>query len=264
MEGANALALKYTGGLLLAAGLGLLVYAVVAFRRASGRARWVTTSGIVRSSRVVLSTSQLGQAYRPEILYEYSVGGWHYTSTVWAYGREGLTSKDDAQRIVARYTPGALVRVYYMPGRPRVSTREPGLRDQSLGILFGLSACAGIGLGILMLVAPPSVPGAQATPQVGMGPLSFTAYFLLLVLGVVLTIWVGRQHGVYDPLLPTLIAGGGLAVIFAMLLADGGGFTVNGVLVSAALWVLVMAFVYTGFRMGRRPAIDKLESGDSG
>ncbi|HEX8033898.1 MAG TPA: DUF3592 domain-containing protein [Ktedonobacterales bacterium] len=188
MEGANALGLKYVGGLLLLAGLGLLVYAVVVFRRASGRTHWATTTGIVRSSRVVLSTSQLGQAYRPEIFYEYSVGGWHYTSTVWAYGREGITSEDDAQRIVAHYTPDALVRVSYLPGRPRVSTLEPGMRDQSLGILFGLSACAGIALGILMLVATPSTLGAQAAPQAGMGPLSITAYFLLLVLGMGLTI----------------------------------------------------------------------------
>lgn len=107
-------------------------------RQAAAMARWPTVTGTVVLSRVEVftirrdkpirtwkGTRRMRDAYMPVVEYRYSVGGKELSSrSVWA-DTEVSGDRAYAERIAARYTPGATVFVRYDPADPKRAALEP-------------------------------------------------------------------------------------------------------------------------------------------
>jgi hypothetical protein len=128
--------------LLLALPLGIGAAAVAARawrgqRRANAAGAWPRTSGRVLQSgvrevrfrtrmSVGITTYRMTTGYLPQVVYTYVVDGASYQGERLRIG-ESLISSDTraAERIVARFPPGAGVTVYYNPADPADATLDP-------------------------------------------------------------------------------------------------------------------------------------------
>jgi flagellar basal body-associated protein FliL len=94
------------------------------WRKARISQSWPTTSGRVLGAGVEPRRSHSSEggystSYYPVVLYEYSVMGRTFQSNRLTVGGEvGYGFPAWAQRVVAGYTPGAMVTVYYNPENP--------------------------------------------------------------------------------------------------------------------------------------------------
>jgi hypothetical protein len=127
---------KVGAGILIAAGLVMLInfghQAVQALHSSS----WPTVEGMVAESKVVQHTGRRGRKTDvPSISYRYSVDGIEHVSTRLFFGSQyssswtsGAKWTTDTQEYMARYSPGASVRVYYDPDHAATSVVEAGLK----------------------------------------------------------------------------------------------------------------------------------------
>lgn len=83
--------------------------------------------------------------------YNYKVNETSYEGKRIAFGSVGTSNPRDAQRILARYPKGQIVKVYYQPGKPNESLLEPGIKGSAflLPILGGLFMAVGLFFGLL-------------------------------------------------------------------------------------------------------------------
>jgi hypothetical protein len=91
---------------------------------------WLTTEGTITRSERYKST--------PDISYDYTVEGKQYTGGTYQYG--ALHTRGRTEQIVAQYSVGTVVKVYYSPQSPEKSVLIPGA---------GVGAYIGIGFGFL-------------------------------------------------------------------------------------------------------------------
>jgi hypothetical protein len=111
------------GAVFLVAGTVLLFLGIASIVQALSIRGWPKTHGLVKSATVAQARRpRVGPAGRPRISYEYKVDGRTYESDRVAFS---MTSTPRAvEKTMRRYTPGALVEVYYDPRQPERSVLE--------------------------------------------------------------------------------------------------------------------------------------------
>lgn len=107
-----------------------LVYALVKARnQAAGARSWARTTGRIVSS-TVSRPALVGKGDETratvEVRYQYHVGDKDYEGDRIRFGGRSGTSAVIADRIAAKYPPGAVVDVYYNPKSPSRAVLEPG------------------------------------------------------------------------------------------------------------------------------------------
>src|SRR5438105_5034061 len=89
----------------------------LAFRnvaRGSASRGWPRTEGrVVRSFVLVDNSDEGGEGYTPQVEYEYSVDGVTYRAMRLQFGRTGSWSRERAERVIAPYTAGSGVPVFF-------------------------------------------------------------------------------------------------------------------------------------------------------
>ena len=128
------LAFRVFGSLIVAVGLGAVLYSAWAIRRGRRSASWPTVDATVTHSAVFTTaeTSSTGSRastmyeHFPAVRYEYEVGGKRYRSGRLIFLRTNYT-RADAEAAVARYPVGHRVTAHYSPRNPKVAVLEPGL-----------------------------------------------------------------------------------------------------------------------------------------
>lgn len=141
----------------LLVGAGAIAAYVVERRKRRAAASWPSTEGKIVVSKVVeeqehedhedsdgRTEERIDTFYRPEIRFAYRVGAADYSSETWKPGAiVSHGTPGPAEKVVARYTAGQKVAVYYDPKRPDMGVLEPNNREGAgvvlvVGIAFGL------------------------------------------------------------------------------------------------------------------------------
>lgn len=105
---------------------------------------WPTVQGKVVHSSYGRSNSGKGTSYRPEVYYEYAIADRTFHASRIQTGPEVVSSKNEVERLVARYPVGKAVAVYYSPRKPSDAVLDPAA--QSSGGFWEMA----VGLGFLM------------------------------------------------------------------------------------------------------------------
>ncbi len=129
----------------IAAAAGLLLWrqAWQSWRQAHASRTWPSTQGIIEEAWITISRSSRGpespfedKFFYPHLRYRYQVGGQTYQGERIAAGSPtGLSSRAEAEAVLAPYPVGRRVTVYYNPRNPAEAVLEPG-RAESLGMLL--------------------------------------------------------------------------------------------------------------------------------
>lgn len=141
-------------------GLGLLLFARNARRKAQASLSWPTVPGTVSVSDVKYDVSTSGsgdnefqtETFTPVVKYQYSVQGVEHTGSRIAFGAMNQ-SQNAAHAVVARYPVGASVTVHYNPEKPGeavLETRASG--GTALAVLGGLFLLVGVGSIVMLAV----------------------------------------------------------------------------------------------------------------
>lgn len=94
-------------------------------RKASAMQTWPTTLGGIVESELRSRKRGSRRIYYPHIVYQYSIMGQGYTGRRITPGVENGLSR--ARELVAKYPPGAAVKVYYDPQNPSDAALEMDL-----------------------------------------------------------------------------------------------------------------------------------------
>ncbi len=98
---------------------------------------WSTAEGVVQSS----SVTPTRRNWRVELKYTFNVQGRSVGGYMYRPGGSLVGSEDEAQRLVALYSPGSRVTVYYDPADTRYSALKVGLEpSDAIGPMIGLLA----------------------------------------------------------------------------------------------------------------------------
>jgi hypothetical protein len=141
------------GVLILVFGISLFLPARAARKQDQVREAWPTAKGTVMSSRVVAQpplVSKMGREilqFDVDVKYQFRSGGQLHFGSAVMYPRY-LFSKDEAERIIARYPAGAEVTVHHNPE----DTRECYLEIQKTAKNYGASIVMMVIGGLVILV----------------------------------------------------------------------------------------------------------------
>ncbi len=98
--------------------------------RAAG---YATTEGTILSSQVTHNTdSDGGPTYGVAVSYKYFVGDREFTSERYRYGSASTSDSGWARALVAKWSPGSTVRVFYNPAKPSEAVLQTGLGGSDL------------------------------------------------------------------------------------------------------------------------------------
>ncbi len=148
---------------LIAGGVGAIGYGLFDAIQAIRSASWPTVSGTVISSEVATGSSgtgmRRGRTFTPTVRYDYAVDNQHHTGTRISF-RDGIgLTRADAEAVVARYVPGASVRVAHDPADPARSVLEVSAGPETFATPgFGL-LLAGAGAFVLLRRSKPNPVG---------------------------------------------------------------------------------------------------------
>lgn len=139
--------------------LGGCYYAIKAmclFRDQMRARAWRHASGQVLEAGVaerVVGTGRIGtsRVFMPRVVYEYAVGGHRYVSQVLDRAGWLLPNRRRAERLAARFKPGARVAVYY---DPRLPARACLLRRPIAALPYALGSICLFVLGLLNWLVP--------------------------------------------------------------------------------------------------------------
>jgi hypothetical protein len=128
---------KVGAGILIAAGLVMLINFGHQAIQANRSSSWPTVEGTVTASTIVQRTGRRGRTTDiPSITYRYSVGGVEYLGTRLFFGSQypeswttGAKWTTDTKEYIGRYPPGASLRVHYDPDDAAKSVVEAGMKS---------------------------------------------------------------------------------------------------------------------------------------
>lgn len=116
--------------------VGLLLFSlgVYYYKRTKTTENWPFTEGKIISSDFTKSRDNDGHiSYRPEIVFEYYVGGKCYKSNkIDAFINYSSSSSSRALKLINRYPVGAKIEVFFNPTKPTFGILEPGLKKGSI------------------------------------------------------------------------------------------------------------------------------------
>ncbi len=110
--------------------------------------KWPSVSGRITGHDIAeVESGRLSHspktAYYAEPAYSYIVNGKNYSgkklSFLHANNGTGI-KREDAEKILKKYPVGTIVRVYYSPAKPSVSTLIPGNREMEKGLAGEISS----------------------------------------------------------------------------------------------------------------------------
>jgi hypothetical protein len=130
-------------GIFFVVGVGVLWWGIQDSRSAFKSVRWPSVNGTVISSYVSESSDDDGTTYGADVQYDYVVNDQAHTGDRVSHGDVSTGDPSYAQKIVARYSEGQSVNVYYDPTDPAKSVLETGftpglLLPLGLGTVFTL------------------------------------------------------------------------------------------------------------------------------
>ena len=127
------------GGGFALIGLMLAYRCVDDIRQDKASFSWSTTPGEIVSASYSRPTTKWG--YRVSLEYQYEVGGQRYRSHRITRTGGGYSSEETAREMLAKYTAGKQVTVYFPPNRPEASILEPQVKKSNyFGIALGVVA----------------------------------------------------------------------------------------------------------------------------
>ncbi len=147
------------GGLFLLIFIGLGIWLVIKSiqdkKKAGESQNWPSTLGTITQSQVSESVSTSDDdlpSYHPSVKYSYAVGGESFESNKIYFGAVSSGSQKKAQEVIARYSQGSTVTVFYNPINPKEAVLERQSKSTTvmlvLGIVFVLMAvcilCVGV------------------------------------------------------------------------------------------------------------------------
>ena len=94
---------------------------------------------VVRSFVWVQTDGDGGRSYTPQVEYEYTVQGNTYRGMRLRFGQIGSWSREQAERVIARYSPSSTVRVFFDPCKPGDAVLVSGISWGNVAI-----ACSGV------------------------------------------------------------------------------------------------------------------------
>jgi hypothetical protein len=109
---------QFFGFISIAVGIGVGVYFVWAMKRQIATKNWIASRGQVLESRIL----DHGSSLEPYVKYNYVVRGQTYISDRMApnkYVFDQPASKSSLNRMIAPYTVGKMVKVYFDPNNPQ-------------------------------------------------------------------------------------------------------------------------------------------------
>ncbi len=111
------------------------------------------TDARVLATQVRYDSTVFGDDFVPVVRFQYQINGKYYESEkIWLYDT-GMP-KNQAEQVIAQYTPGSLVRVYYNAERIQEGVLYPGLYQEAPRrdmIVFGGLILSGFWLLFFML-----------------------------------------------------------------------------------------------------------------
>lgn len=152
---ASPMLLTIIFGVFMAAGVGILVFAVWSIVKSTAAAKWPVAKGRILSAEMKesISTSSEGKqstTYGVEVDYRYEVDGRPYSGNRIAFGYAHTSERETHQFILNKLHSADLVEVRYSPENHQVSTLSYGFnRSLKLTLAFGfvwLSLVGSIGL----------------------------------------------------------------------------------------------------------------------
>lgn len=121
---------RLLGLLLLAGGIGLLVWGVLRYLDAAASSDWPTVPGKVFSSEVKVSRTKsknkIKTTFGANIRYQFQVNNQDFEGTQVSFGDYSTNDRSHAEAIVKRYAVGSVVTVYYNPDEPGNCVLESG------------------------------------------------------------------------------------------------------------------------------------------
>jgi hypothetical protein len=136
------------GFISIAVGVGLALYFVWAMKRQLATVKWFAASGKVLESKIL----DHGSSLEPYVKYSYVVRGQTYISERMApnaYVYDQPASKSSLNRMIAPYTVGKTIKVYFDPTNPQdavLKKSDPILTNVILVIVSGIFIFVGLGL----------------------------------------------------------------------------------------------------------------------
>ncbi len=116
---------------------GVLLFNIFSARRkASAMQTWPSAPGNIVESELRSRKRGSRRIYYPHIVYQYNVMGQTYTGKRISPGTDSGSSR--ARELVAKYPPGAPVRVYYDPQNPSDAALEIDLSKTMPRLWFSL------------------------------------------------------------------------------------------------------------------------------
>lgn len=147
------------GGAFLFIGLGLIVAAILQYRKAKKVGQiWLTCPGTVQGTNLETHSSYNSNSgpptnYYPQVFYQYTVNGQMYTGTRIGFGRV-FYDYNTAIRKLKPYPQGAAVIVHYDPADPSQAVLETKAMGGWIFLLIGVVFMV---IGILALIFLPTM-----------------------------------------------------------------------------------------------------------
>lgn len=104
---------------------------------------WQQIDGNLISASIYEDSDSEGVNYKPRIAYWYAVNGRSLRGEQIRFGDLSYTSRQAAERILARYSAGDTLIVYFNPARPDEAVLDRSLGNQILGILVFVAVAFG-------------------------------------------------------------------------------------------------------------------------
>jgi hypothetical protein len=132
----------------LFAGIATLGFGIISSMEAFYSRSWPNVEGIITLSQIdtylsesntesdtgnIIKTTTM---YHPQVSYNFQVNGQEYHGDVINLDDISTSDVQAAEKIIARYPKGKVVRIFYDPGRPEKAVLEPGL---TAGLLIPLT-----------------------------------------------------------------------------------------------------------------------------
>lgn len=150
--------LGLVAAMLIFAGLAILNIGIRSYSESVNSRAWPSTNGVVTKSRVKRigsSSRDETPSYRAVVEYRYKVSNQFFTSNrIRIEPTAAINARQFANKMVAIYTAGRQIQVYYNPEDPASAVLEQGLFGTTFGHFFGalLFIPAGVFLARLLIL----------------------------------------------------------------------------------------------------------------
>ena len=136
-------------------GLKIIGDEIQSWRKAIASQEWSSSAGRVISSELHIAYGRRA-TYYPRAKYSYTVAGQNYTGERIAFAWRGVFDRQAAEKVVERYPPRQMVKVFYDPRQPDDATLDRNfpwpIFELFIGVLVVLCpgvTCAGMGISFI-------------------------------------------------------------------------------------------------------------------